>query len=145
MPRPWMTTEQAADRLGVKVETLYAYVSRGLLLSERVPGERRSRFRRADVERLAARSGKGGRAGALEIVVETELTLLDPAGRLYYRGWDVEDAAGTASFEEVAGWLWTGERAPGDQFIAPPELLRAARRAAVPVSGALLDHTRASR
>jgi len=106
----WLTSEQAARRLGVKPETLYAYVSRGLIRSERVPGQRRSRFLRADVERHAARSRAGGRAGGLEVVLETQLTLLDPAGRLAYRGWDVADAVLTASFEEVAAWLWTGTR-----------------------------------
>lgn len=135
MPRAWMTTEQAAERLGVKVETLYAYVSRGLVASERIPNERRSRYRRADVERLAARGAKGGRAGALEIVVATELTLLDPVGRLYYRGWDVEEAARTASFEEVASWLWTGERPPVE-FNPSPGLLTAAQRAVAPLENA---------
>jgi len=105
-----MTSEEATRRLGVKPETLYAYVSRGVIRSERVPGQRRSRFLAADVERHAARSRIGGRAGGLEVVVETELTLLDPDGRLSYRGWDVVDAVADASFEEVASWLWTGTR-----------------------------------
>ncbi len=110
MARPqWMTSEQAARRLGVKPETLYAYVSRGVIRSERVPGQRRSRFLTADVERHAARSRVGGRAGGLEVVVETQLTLLEPEGRLSYRGWDVADAV-DGGFEEVATWLWTGER-----------------------------------
>src|SRR3546814_16059455 len=52
----WMTSEEATRRLGVKPETLYAYVSRGVIRSERVPGQRRSRFLAADVERHAARS-----------------------------------------------------------------------------------------
>jgi len=122
----WLTSEQAAHRLGVKPETLYAYVSRGLIRSERVPGQRRSRFLRTDVERHAARSRVGGRAGGLEVVVETELTLLDPAGHLAYRGWDVVDAVEQATFEEVAAWLWTGER-ERRRFDAPPALLEAAR------------------
>ncbi|MFP5321604.1 MAG: citrate/2-methylcitrate synthase [Acidimicrobiia bacterium] len=140
----WLTSEQAARRLGVKPATLYAYVSRGLIRSERVPGQRRSRFLRADVERHAARSRVGGRAGGLEVVVETQLTLLDPTGRLVYRGWDVVDAVGEASFEEVASWLWTGQRdttpfeapaalveaasagAPGDGELAPVDRWRAA-------------------
>lgn len=106
----WMTSEEATRRLGVKPETLYAYVSRGVIRSERVPGQRRSRFLTADVERHAARSRIGGRAGGLEVVVETQLTLLDPEGRLSYRGWDVVDAVASATFEEVASWLWTGTR-----------------------------------
>ncbi|HET6953981.1 MAG TPA: citrate/2-methylcitrate synthase [Acidimicrobiales bacterium] len=131
----WMTSEAAAARLGVKQQTLYAYVSRGLVGSEPVPGTRRSRFLRSDVERLAARQRAGGRSGGLEVVVETDLTLLDPAGALYYRGWNVEDAvAAGASFEEVAGWLWSGDRSPAP-FDAPPAMLAAARR----VAGALAD------
>lgn len=128
MARPqWMTSEQASRRLGVKPETLYAYVSRGLIRSERVPGQRRSRFLTADVERHAARSRVGGRAGGLEVVVETQLTLLEPEGRLSYRGWDVADAVATATFEEVASWLWTGERAT-TTFEATDGALAAARR-----------------
>ncbi len=114
----WLTSEEAADRLGVKPQTLYAYVSRGLIHSEQVPGERRSRFLAADVERHAARTRRGGRAGGLELVVETELTLLDPAGHVHYRGWDVEDAARTATFESVASWLWTEDATPSP-FEAP--------------------------
>src|SRR5437762_2730789 len=111
MPASWMTASEAARALGVKPETLYAYVSRGLVSRERVPGGRTSRYRRADVERLAARQrGGGGRAGGLEIIVESKLTLLDPEGRMFYRGWDVVDAARTASFETVATWLWTASQ-----------------------------------
>ncbi|HEV2361116.1 MAG TPA: citrate synthase, partial [Acidimicrobiales bacterium] len=105
---PFMTTAEAARRLGVRPATLYAYVSRGMIESHRVAGEKESRFARRDVERLAARTRAGGRAAALEVVVDTELTLLDPAGHLYYRGWDAVDACTTASFEQVAEWLWTG-------------------------------------
>ncbi|HEX2849636.1 MAG TPA: citrate/2-methylcitrate synthase [Acidimicrobiales bacterium] len=144
MAEGWMTTEEAAARLGVKAETLYAYVSRGVIRSERIPGERRSRFLRADVERLAGRQRGGGRAGGLEIVVESELTLLDPTGRLFYRGWDVEDAARSASFEDVATWLWTGTH--GDvPFEASKAALRAARRvvSALPREAPTIDRLRA--
>jgi citrate synthase len=130
VPAPeWLTSEQASRRLGVKPETLYAYVSRGLIGSEREPGQRRSRYLRADVERLAGRQRSGGRAGGLEIIVETELTLLDPTGRLFYRGWDAADAANEATFETVARWLWTGERT-APTFTAPPAVARAAQRVA---------------
>src|SRR5258705_11724426 len=114
MAGEWMTTAEASTALGVKPETLYAYVSRGLVGSERSPGERRSRYLRADVERLAARGrAGGGRAGGLEIIVETELTLLDPSGHLYYRGWDVDDAAASATLGEGAQWVWAAERPRG--------------------------------
>ena len=41
----WLTSEAAARKLGVKPETLYAYVSRGMVRSEKVPNSRRSRCR----------------------------------------------------------------------------------------------------
>ena len=131
-----LSAEEAAHRLGVKRETLYAYVSRGLLTSRRVAGERRSRFDDAEVRRLAERRRAGGRAGSLELVVDSGLTLLDPSGRLWFRGWDVADACRRATFEEVAEWLWgTGGGAP---FVATDEALAAARVA----EEALPDGTR---
>ncbi len=132
-------------RLGVKPETLYAYVSRGIVQSERVPGSRRSRFLRADVERLAARQrGGGGRAGGLEVIIETELTMLDPSGALAYRGWDVVDAVAEASFEEVASWLWHGTR-ERKRFEAPPPMTDiACRVAAVLKDQPVMDQLRAA-
>lgn len=131
---PWMTSEQATQRLGVKAETLYAYVSRGMIGSEPIPGTRRSRFSREDVERLAGRQRGGGRAGGLELIIETELTYLDPAGVLAYRGWDVADAVATSNFEEVAGWLWHGVREK-ESFAAP----KATTDVAVKIAKALRD------
>src|SRR3954451_1821432 len=106
-----LSTQEAARKLGVKPETLYAYVSRGLLTRHREPGGRRSLYARGEVERLAGRSRRGGRAGALELVVETSLTLLDPAGALYYRGHDATQLARGSTYAEVAGLLWGGEAA----------------------------------
>src|SRR4051794_3660428 len=126
--RTWMTTQEAAQRLGVKPQTLYAYISRGVVRSERVPGTQTSRVRRSDVERLLTRSRRADSAGRVEVVIDTELTLLDPDGRLYYRGWDVAEAATTAGFEEVAEWLWTGVRAPGASFAVDPAATRLAER-----------------
>lgn len=132
-----MTSEAAARRLEVKPATLYAYVSRGLIRSEREPGTRRSRFLRADVERLAVR-GRGGRSAGLEVIVESQLTLLDPAGHLYYRGWDVRDAVETSTFEAVATWLWTGVADP-DPFVAPRATVSVARAHAERLTGMTPD------
>jgi len=104
-----ISTAQAAGILGVKTETVYAYVSRGLLhpvRSSGAAGGRHSEFDHREVERVAARRRRGGRAGALDVLVETELTMLDPAGRLYYRGRDVSVLARTGTFEDVAALLW---------------------------------------
>jgi citrate synthase len=140
----WMGAEAAAARLGVKPQTLYAYVSRGLVHSEPVPGTRRSRFLRADVERLAARQRGGGRARGLEVIVETELTMLDPGGRLAYRGWDVVAAVRSgATFEEIATWLWTGER-EAQPCQAPAAALDAATRVTEAMGGLpVMDRVRA--
>jgi citrate synthase len=113
-----LTTEEAARRLGVKPETLYAYASRGQLTRHAAPGGRRSLFARAEVERLAARARRGGRAGALELIVDTELTLLDPAGALFYRGQDATRLAHESTYEGVAELLWQGDTAAGTPWRA---------------------------
>jgi citrate synthase len=104
-----LTAVDAARRLGVKPETLYAYVSRGMLTRHRAEDGRRSLFERAEIERLAARSRGGGRAAGLEVVVDTSITRIDPGGELYYRGQDATRLARESSFEEVAELLWGGE------------------------------------
>ena len=137
-PRGWLTAEEAIARLGVKPQTLYAYVSRGLVEREPEPGTRRSRYRRVDIERLASGSRPVSRAGRLDVVVDTSLTALEPNGTLTYRGWSVVDAARTASFETVAEWLWLGERRTGVAWMAPHDALAVARA----VQDALPDGTR---
>ncbi len=73
-----LSTGEVAHRLGVKRETVYAYVSRGLLERHPTSAHRRSLFERDAVERLAVRARGGDRSDALEVVVETEVTLLRP-------------------------------------------------------------------
>ena len=130
----WLTTAEAAARLGVRPSTLYAYVSRGLLRSHRTAGSRESRYEAAEIERLAARARTGGRAGGLELVVDTALTLLDPAGALYYRGLDATHLCRTAAFEDVAEWLWTGgwPRSPGPWPVDAAARAVAEQAAAIP-------------
>ncbi len=109
MSSEWLTAAEAAERLGIQLPTLYAYVSRGLLVSHPIPGAHRgSRYPKADIDRLAGRSRGRAAAGAFTVVVDSALTLVEPAGHLYYRGWDVPRASREASFERVAEWLWTG-------------------------------------
>ena len=104
-----LTTADVARRLGVKRQTVYAYVSRGLLRPDPASGHRRSLFRPIEVEQLVARARRPARSGALEVVVETQLTALDPDGRLHYRGRDAVELARFRSFEDVAGLLWDGD------------------------------------
>ena len=76
-----LTTEEAARRLGVKVPTLYAYVSRGLLESHPDPARRGSLFDLDEIEALAARS-RGGRQTATRLAtITTAVTQLDQQAR----------------------------------------------------------------
>lgn len=103
-----LTTAEAAARLGVKPETLYAYVSRGLI--ERHRGPDGSTFALRDVEQLAA---SGRRSKQLPPLVFPSALTLIADGAASYRGVDVVAASRQHRFEEVAEWLWTG-RWPDD-------------------------------
>jgi len=99
-----ITTAEAAARLGVKPETLYAYVSRGLIERHRDPGGV-STYAPRDIERLA-RAGRRTR-NLPPLVFPSSLTLIAD-GSMTYRGADAVAAAIDHRFEEVAEWLWTG-------------------------------------
>ncbi|WP_337662442.1 citrate synthase [Streptomyces sp. GESEQ-13] len=101
MRSTWMTSEQAAEALGVRLSTLYAYVSRGVIAREVTTGpggQRVSRFRRDDVLALAQARSRP-RAGTMPLI-ESEVTQLDASGRLAFRGVDVADCA-------ARGFEWT--------------------------------------
>jgi citrate synthase len=102
----------AAALLGVKRETLYAYVSRGLVRSVQAGSARR--YAREDLLRLRARhDARAGHApvaaSALrwgEPVLESALTALSPEGPRYRGLTAVELAARGVRFEAVAELLW---------------------------------------
>ncbi|MFC5829307.1 citrate synthase [Nonomuraea insulae] len=104
----WIDAATAAERLGVKPATLYAYVSRGVLRRRHGEDGRRSLFSAEEVERLARRGRP--RSQPPELVIESAVTALG-VDRPYYRGIDALALAGTASYETVAEWLWTGDHA----------------------------------
>ena len=110
-PAARISSGEAAHRLGVKRETLYAYVSRGLLTSQRGPGNAGSSFSLAEVEALQ-RSGTRARSSAARPfrfpAVTTKITSV-AEDHLRYRGHDAVQLASTATFEAVVGLLWTGE------------------------------------
>ncbi|MGW1378597.1 citrate/2-methylcitrate synthase [Streptomyces sp. NPDC002446] len=139
-----LSTREASDRLGVKPETLYAYVSRGQLTSRREPGSRGSTFDAKEVEALARRSGRRETpTSSGELAIRTGITLID-RGHCYYRGVDTSELAAHYSYEEVAEWLWTGEMRRGIRFTAPHDALSAARRAveALPAHSGPMDRLR---
>ncbi|MFD9190773.1 citrate synthase [Streptomyces phaeochromogenes] len=134
-----ISTKQAAELLGVKPETVYAYVSRGQLSSRRSTGGRGSTFDTKEVEALARRNRRepaesSPAAGMLS--VRTRITLIDK-DRYYFRGVDATELATRHSYEEVAEWLWTGVLRPGVRFTAPEASAAVARRAV----DALPEHT----
>jgi len=109
-----LPSEEAARRLGVKVSTLYAYVSRGLLESHPEPGSRRSLFLLTEVERLARRQQGGRRVESRLATITTAVTQLRSNDGPFYRGRPAPELAGRMTFEEVSALLWQCEGEHGD-------------------------------
>lgn len=132
MSAKWITAEEAQARLGVKLQTLYAYASRGLIASRADADEpRRSLYAADDIMRLSLRKGRG-RAGVQQgsdRIGDSPLAWTEPAvvskvaavsdGRLFYRGRDAVALAETASLEETARLLWACEGEDPFMGLAP--------------------------
>ena len=118
----FLTAAQAAQQLGVKPATLYAYVSRGILRRDRAVDGRSSLFDAREVERLARRGRPRRPVGVADITVESAITEI-AGDRLRYRGLDVIRLATGRTFEDVAELLWIGElptTRPGRRAAQPP-------------------------
>jgi len=108
-----LTAQEAAELLGVTRQTLYAYVSRGLLTTETGDTPRERRYPAHEVMALKAsrQQGRAPRAVAQATldwglpVMPSAITLIDQ-GRLYYRGQNAATLAREASLEETAALLW---------------------------------------
>jgi len=114
--RLWITAAEAAKLLRVSRGTLYAYVSRGFVRSEAVPGSSRERrYSRDDLERLRRRSEDRrdpDKAAARALhwglpILESSIALID-GEHLYYRGHDAVALARSRSVADVASLIWTG-------------------------------------
>jgi citrate synthase len=124
----WLSASEAAERLGVKQATLYAYVSRGVLLRRRA-STGQSLFDQGEVERLARRGRPRRTAGASEVVIESRITALGD-DRPYYRGRDALELAASWQFEDIAELLWAGEPSAGHSvWRAAPQAVAAGRAA----------------
>ncbi|MET3526549.1 citrate synthase [Phenylobacterium koreense] len=115
----WIAAEEARARLGVRPQTLYAYVSRGRVQVRADPADpRRSLYRTADIAALAARKSRSRKvsdvaAGAIawgEPVLASAITTIS-GGRLFYRGRDAVELAETETLEAVARLLRGGHGA----------------------------------
>ena len=126
----YLTAAEAAQLLGVKLETIYAYVSRGLIRSERIGPGRRRRYRRDDVQRVKQRAEvrSDPRIAARHAFEHSAAPILDSSlsliteEELYYRGHPATALARTHTFEQVVALLWRGEFATPIAALAHPAL-----------------------
>ena len=129
----WMSMDEACGLLGVRPQTIYAYVSRGKLEVMTDPADtRRSLYRAEDVAGLARRKQAGRKH---ETVATNTLFGAEPSiptalcaffkGRPYYRGRDVVALARTASLEDAARLLWDTREAVDFSSARPARSRRA--------------------
>ena len=135
----WISRDEVLQLLGLKPQTLYAYVSRRLIAAHPDPGDpRRSLYSRADAERLRQRRMRGRRAAEIaesaiswgEAVLPTAISTV-AGGRLFYRGRDAVRLASQATLEEAAALLWNVPDLPPQAGLLP------FRPDAMPVEAAL--------
>lgn len=113
----YLPATEALQRLGVRAQTLYAYVSRGWIRSIAQPGRKARLYLRADVDRMGARAqaraGHGPAAASAmnhgAPIIPTAITEITPAGPRYRGRLGCELADAGASFESVAELLWSGD------------------------------------
>ena len=134
-PRDWLSAREASARLDVKLATLYAYASRGLVHSAKASGGRGRLYAADDVARLKqrhdARAGHAAVAAAAlrwgEPTLETEVSEIR-ADEPYYRGHSVRELVEHAqSFECVAELLFTGVLPAHARRVRAPGFARALR------------------
>ncbi|WP_122466831.1 MULTISPECIES: citrate/2-methylcitrate synthase [Brevundimonas] len=116
--RDWIERGEALERLGVKSQTLYAYVSRGRIAARPDPeNPRRSLYAAADVARLkgdteaAAPISFAGVSGRGEASIESAVSVV-ARGRLIYRGHDAMKLAEKATLEDAFRILMAADDNP---------------------------------
>ncbi len=109
-----MTQEEACDALGVRKQTLYAYVSRGRIEVQGDPDNaNRNLYRSTDIAALVKRRSLGRARKNIaastmswgEPIIDTSISTI-VRGRLYYRGRDAVQLAASSTLEEAARLLW---------------------------------------
>jgi citrate synthase len=113
----WIDRAEALALLGVKPQTLYAYVSRGRIEARREnTGARRSLYLAEDVAQLARRAEASRKPSAIaagsmawgEASIITHISTVQ-RGRLIYRGEDAARFSASATLEDTARLLWDSE------------------------------------
>jgi citrate synthase len=140
-PSEFADARTAARLLDVKLKTLYAYVSRGLVRSVDAPKGRARHYAIEDLRRLKSRSDarRGHTAVAASAldwgppVLDSAITRIDPRGPHYRGQCAIDLARANTPFERVMQLLWQAEVAqPTSSAVA-----RAQRRALTQLSEAL--------
>ncbi len=129
-----LTAAQAAEHLGIRVQTLYAYVSRGQLTRTLAPDGRRSLFDLDEVEEFANRRRSRRlttrRRAGLDVEIDTGITRMGEH-ELIYRDRSAVELAERGTFEAVAQLLWgVGELEPDAWRPTSVPAVRAAARSA---------------
>ncbi len=123
-----ISAREASRMLGIRLASLYAYVSRGQIRALPDPADPRARlYRRDDIEALLERKSRQSRPAAAAAtaldwgmpVLTTHLSSIGD-GRLAYRGRDAVALAETAPLEEIAALLWDCEAVEFRGQIAKP-------------------------
>lgn len=109
----YLSSSEAAARLGVSTQTVYAYVSRGFIRSASSEDPHKHRYNIEGIEALVARKRVGRRPMKIaESALHWGVPALESGistiaeGRLLYRGRDATEFARHASLEEAARLLW---------------------------------------
>jgi len=147
LDRDRITATEASARLGVKRETLYAYVSRGLLESRTIDGKT-STFDPREVEQLQGRR-RGTRSSAVGVTVVSSITRIE-GHTIAYRNHPVDELVrDRVPYEAVADLLWTSNLA-AEPDLAPWRTNRQlladahAMQATFPADAPVLDRLRAT-
>lgn len=119
-----LDSEEAARRLGVKVPTLYSYVSRGQISAHRGADGRRIAFREDEIDERARRLRRPAHSDVRVVTITTRVSALTPEGPSY-RGRPAVSLVDDFSFEEVADLLW---EAPPGTWQPDPEIVEQTAR-----------------
>jgi citrate synthase len=107
----FVNAAEAALALGVTVTTLYAYVGRKGIRTQRVPGSRQTNYWWPDIARVRHRERRSDRQQKpTGVSPETKITLMTQRGP-YYRGKSALELAKTHTLEAVAALLWDVDEA----------------------------------
>lgn len=119
MSRSWIPRAEVLTRLGVKPQTLYAYVSRGRIAARPDPENPRcSLYAAEDVARLQDRGARLGRPAATTGSAHRGEAVMDTAishcadGRVFYRGQDAVTLSRDATLEQTCRVLWGADEDP---------------------------------